>query len=75
MPDMQKECVIKKRTVVLTEAQLEMLKEGFAGDSSFQYEVPFSPKKGDPTLNHKNMMLKSWGKNLKKKKNRKKTKE
>ena len=50
-----------KRTIYATREQIERLLEATAGDIGQGYEVPFTGvKKGDPSLNHKDMMAKSF---------------
>lgn len=50
-----------KRTIYATMEQVERLLEATAGDIGQGYEVPFTGiKKDDPSLNHKNMMAKSF---------------
>lgn len=51
-----------KKTVILSEEQLNYIKEamGCCTAGSFQYDVPFGASKNDPTLNHSNIMKKSF---------------
>lgn len=53
---------IKRKTVYLTQEQVDYLKEetslGSVGE--FDYDAPINIKKSDPTMNHKNMMKKSF---------------
>ena len=60
MPDVLKERNMKKRTVILSEEQIEKLREATPGGFPI-YDAPASiTSKNDPTLDHSNMMAKSW---------------
>ena len=54
---------IKRKTIYLTQEQVNYLKEEAELDTAFGdfgYDVPFATKKKDPTLDHKNMIKKSF---------------
>ena len=56
-----KRTIYTPKTVYITQEQAELIKETINMDfDSYGYDVPMSVKKNDPSLNHKDMMKKSW---------------
>lgn len=54
---------IKRKTVYITGEQRDYIKKKLnenAPESDYDYDAPVFAKQGDPTLDHKNMMKKSW---------------
>lgn len=53
----------KQKKIYMTEEQIDAIKEAVEMDTAFGdfgYDAPAFAKKGDPSMDHKNMMAKSW---------------
>lgn len=54
-----------RRTIYVTDTQANLIKEALNMNfDDYGYDVPMNIDKNDPTLNHKNIMKKSWNGNV-----------
>lgn len=49
-----------KRTIYVTQEQIDLLKEALTTNDGYTYDVPLSVDKNDPTMDHSDIMKKSW---------------